>query len=167
MRIRIPWALTAVVLTLAGCSQSSPTASVQNNEKTDSQPIETVTLKKETAVGTPIVFFDIAGPDLAKQKLFYSENFAWDISADGHVSVPVVSPLPGFLRTDPSEAMLYFGVADVTAALAKVAASGGTIVAPRFEVPGVVILGMFKDPAGNRMGLVEMDGDRAKIPKAK
>ena len=29
---------------------------------------------------------------------------------------------------------------------------------------GVVILGLFHDPAGNRMGLIEMDGDRAKVP---
>ena len=49
-------------------------------------------------------------------------------------------------------------------AQAAVVAHGGQIVAPRFEVPGVVILGLFTDPAGNRMGLVEMDGDRAKIP---
>jgi hypothetical protein len=32
-------------------------------------------------------------------------------------------------------------------------------------VPGVVILGLFNDPAGNRMGLVEMGADgKAKIP---
>jgi hypothetical protein len=41
---------------------------------------------------------------------------------------------------------------------------GGTIEAGRFAVPGVVVLGLFRDPAGNAMGLVEMDGDRAKIP---
>ena len=41
---------------------------------------------------------------------------------------------------------------------------GGSIDATRFEVPGVVVLGLFKDPAGNEMGLVEMDGDKHKIP---
>ena len=34
----------------------------------------------------------------------------------------------------------------------------------RFEVPGVVVLGLFKDPAGNPLGLVEMDGDVPKVP---
>jgi hypothetical protein len=28
----------------------------------------------------------------------------------------------------------------------------------------VVVLGLFRDPAGNAMGLVEMDGDRVRIP---
>ena len=36
--------------------------------------------------------------------------------------------------------------------------------APRFEVPGVVILGLFRDPAGNPMGLVEMDGEQHRLP---
>ena len=40
----------------------------------------------------------------------------------------------------------------------------GTIQEPRFEVPGVVILGLFCDPADNPMDLVEMDGDEVKIP---
>ena len=35
---------------------------------------------------------------------------------------------------------------------------------PRFEVPGDVILGLFKDPAGNRVGLVEMENGKAKMP---
>jgi hypothetical protein len=36
--------------------------------------------------------------------------------------------------------------------------------APRFEVPGVVVLGLFRDPAGNPMTLVEMHDGRPKIP---
>ena len=53
---------------------------------------------------------------------------------------------------------------DVTETLAKVIAAGGAINAPRFEVKGVVVLGLFSDPAGNRLGLVEMDGDQPKNP---
>jgi len=34
----------------------------------------------------------------------------------------------------------------------------------RFEVSGVVVLGLFRDPAGNPMGLVEMDGDSHVVP---
>jgi predicted enzyme related to lactoylglutathione lyase len=55
-------------------------------------------------------------------------------------------------------------VPDVSATLDKVKAAGGSIDAPRFEVPGVVVLGLFKDPAGNAMGLVEMIGDGPRIP---
>jgi predicted enzyme related to lactoylglutathione lyase len=60
--------------------------------------------------------------------------------------------------------VIYFGVPDVTETLAKVIAAGGAINAPRFEVKGVVVLGLFSDPAGNRLGLVEMDGDQPKNP---
>ncbi len=76
----------------------------------------------------------------------------------------IVSPLPGLLRTDPAEKMIYLGVEDVAAALEAVAANGGAVVAPRFEVPGVVILGLFTDPAGNRLGLVEIKDGRAVVP---
>lgn len=113
----------------------------------------------------PIVFFDIAGPDPDSQRAFYSGAFGWEAQPTGHVAVPVTaSPLPGVLRTDPADKMIYLGVPDVSASLRAIEALGGETVAPRFEVPGVVVLGLFTDPAGNRMGLVEMDGAKPKIP---
>jgi predicted enzyme related to lactoylglutathione lyase len=113
----------------------------------------------------PIVFFDIAGPQSANLASFYAKLFGWKVAADGNVSIPVVPPLGGALRAgDATEKRIYIGVDDVAAKLAEVAASGGTIDAPRFEVPGVVVLGLFKDPAGNPMGLVEMQNGKAKVP---
>ena len=120
----------------------------------------------EASMAAPIVFFDIAGPDSAAQAAFYSGVFGWDVGPGGAVEVETRAPLQGTLRTeDISDSLLYFGVRDVTAALAQVAAHGGSVDAPRFEVPGVVVLGLFRDPAGNRMGLVEIDeGGRAIVP---
>jgi hypothetical protein len=115
-------------------------------------------------VGAPIVYFDIAGPDAASQKDFYANVFGWEVGGGGEIRVQVTQPLEGLIRTDPSEKMLYLGVPDVAAALEAVVANGGAIVAPRFEVPGVVILGLFTDPAGNRMGLVEFKDGRAVVP---
>ena len=113
----------------------------------------------------PIVFFDIAGPNLPGQRQFFADVFGWESAPTGHVSVPIQSPsLNGFLRTDPASCMIYFGVPDVTETLAKVVAAGGAINVPRFEVKGVVVLGLFSDPAGNHLGLVEMNGDQPKIP---
>lgn len=116
------------------------------------------------AAPAPIVFFDIAGPDLKTQSAFYEAVFDWKAGATGAVSVPVVSPLPGNLRQDPADRGIYIGVDDVTATLAKITAHGGKVIAPRFEVKGVVVLGLFADPAGNHLGLVEMAGGKAKIP---
>ncbi len=112
----------------------------------------------------PIVFFDIAGPDMAAQAAFYRTVFDWDVAADGRFSAPTVAPLAGTLRADPAEKVLYIGVDDVAAALAEVVAKGGQVVAPRFEIKGVVVLGLFTDPAGNRLGLMEMSGGAVKIP---
>lgn len=116
----------------------------------------------------PIVFFDIAGPDAAKLKDFYANVFGWEIGAMGNVTATTSGPSPstlnGTFRQDPAGSLLYFGVPDINTTVETIKANGGTIDAPRFAVPGVVILALFRDPAGNRMGLVEMDGDKAKVP---
>ena len=114
----------------------------------------------------PIVFFDIAGPADAKLAAFYKDVFGWQSGPMGNVSVPVGgTPLNGTFRVDPTEKVIYIGVTDITATLAQVVAHGGKIHAPRFEVKGVVVLGLFFDPAGNRMGLVELGPDgKAKVP---
>jgi uncharacterized protein len=143
---------TALVLTLA--SSAAPA----------------VAAPKEVSMPAPIVFFDIAAPDLASQAAFYKAVFSWEVDAGGGFSVPVASPLPGNLRVEAAtqgpvtERVIYIGVPDITAALAQITAHGGSVVFPRLAVPGVVILALFKDPAGNRMGLVELDGDKPKIP---
>ena len=112
----------------------------------------------------PIVFFDIAGPDDESLKRFYSSVFEWEIDHAGQLSVPAATPIKGGIRKDPNEKRIYLGVPDVKAFLSLIEKSGGTVDVPRFEVPGVVILGLFQDPAGNPMGLVEMDGDSPRIP---
>ena len=113
----------------------------------------------------PIVFFDIAGPDAGVLRQFYASTFAWDVAADGRFAVSIPQSLDATIREDPAEKRLYIGVPDVAAKLQEVEANGGTVDMPRFEVPGVVILGLFRDPAGNPMGLVETDGDRVKVPQ--
>ena len=112
----------------------------------------------------PIVFIDIAGPDDAALKTFYSSVFDWQTDQAGKFSVSVDSPIHGAFRKDPAEHRLYMGVADISASLSLVELFGGKVEAPRFEVPGVVVLGLFEDPAGNKMGLVELDGDKPRIP---
>ena len=116
------------------------------------------------AAPAPIVFFDIAGPDLARQAAFYRTVFDWDVAPDGRFTAPSVAPLPGTLRADPADKVIYLGVDDVSATLARIVANGGKVVTPRFEVKGVVVLGLFTDPAGNRLGLVEMAGGKPKVP---
>ena len=98
----------------------------------------------------PIVFFDIAGPDASKLRDFYAGNFGWEIGGDNLIKTP---QLPGTLRQDPPEKVLYIQVPDLDAAMAKIAETGGKIVSPKIPIPtGQFVL--FTDPAGNRMGIV-------------
>ncbi len=117
------------------------------------------------ALSAPIVFFDIAGPDLAGQKAFYDAVLGIKTDAMGQFQAPAIGPsIPALLRTDPRETVVYFGVADINATMEKVVGGGGKVDAPRFVVPGVVILGLFLDPAGNRVGLVEMKDGKPVVP---
>jgi predicted enzyme related to lactoylglutathione lyase len=117
------------------------------------------------AAGPPVVFFSIFGPNGSELQRFYADVFEWKSSATGDVVVPVTSPLMGNIGQGMPETLIYIGVADVTATLQKITARGGTIRYPRTEVRGRVVLGMFKDPAGNSIGLVEMENGQAKVPK--
>ena len=110
-------------------------------------------VRADAAPAAPIVFFDVAGPDAGVLKRFYTANFGWSIDGVNGVTTP---GLKGTLRQDPPETLLYLGVSDIGATLKSVAASGGTVVLPRTVVPNVVTFAIFKDPAGNRVGLVEV-----------
>lgn len=111
----------------------------------------------------PVVFMDFASPDVDALRSFYADVFGWTTDAP-QFEIGVTTPLLAAIRQDPAEKRLYLGVPDVTRTLADVEAHGGSIDQPRFEVPGVVVLGLFRDPAGNPMGLVEMDGPAPKAP---
>ena len=113
----------------------------------------------------PVVFFSIFGPDGSELQRFYADVFEWKAAASGDVTVSVTSPLMGTIAQGTPETLIYIGVADVAATLQKVVARGATIRYPRTEVRGRVVLGMFKDPAGNSVGLVEMENCKAKVPR--
>ena len=116
-------------------------------------------------MSAPILFFDIAGPDDDALRAFYDQVFGWNFSEQSQVSVDIYSPLGVAIRKDPAEKRIYIGVEDINACLDAVLKHGGTVDAPRFEVPGVVILGLFRDTAGNEMGLVEIEAGEIKVPR--
>ena len=115
-------------------------------------------------MSAPILFFDIAGTDADKLGDFYERLFGWSPDEGGQFAVNVTAPLRAAIRADPAEKRIYIGVDDVDAKLAEVEEHGGSVDTPRFEVPGVVVLGLFKDPAGNSMGLVEIRNGEPKVP---
>ena len=116
--------------------------------------------------GAPVVFFSIFGPEGEQLQRFYAGLFEWTIAPGGDVMTAVSSPLPANISRGEAETIVYVGVDDIAATLAKVKERGGTIRYPRFEVPGRVVLAVFKDPAGNSVGLVELENGKAKVPPA-
>lgn len=114
--------------------------------------------------GAPVVYFSLFGPDGSALQSFYRAVFDWQIADNGDVATTVTPPLTGTIAQGAAEVIVYVGVADITATLEKVVANGGSVRFPRFEVPGRVVLGVFNDPAGNSVGLVELENGKAKVP---
>jgi len=106
-------------------------------------------------MGAPIVYFEIAGPDSAQLKTFYSSVFGWSVDSSSTISTESAGGIRGGIRQDPPEKILYLGVPDIVEALKQIEAAGGKTVLPRTVVPGVVTFALFTDPAGNRIGLAE------------
>ena len=88
------------------------------------------------ASGAPVVFFSIFGPEGEKLQQFYAGLFEWKIAPGGDVATVVSSPLPATIGKGMAETIVYVGVDDITATLAKVKERGGTIRFPRFESAG-------------------------------
>ncbi len=100
-----------------------------------------------------VVFFDVAGPDRAKLRAFYTGALGWAVDPNGGIKTPAMD---GVIRQDPPETLIYVAVTDINQTLARITAAGGQVVLGRTVVPNVVVFALFKDPAGNRMGLVEI-----------
>lgn len=111
-----------------------------------------------------IVHWELMGPDGSALNNFYNELFGWKgeevpgfggytmISADDS---GVAGAIGAGNENMPSYQTMYIEVESIDEHLAKVEANGGTIVVPRSTIPGMVTFGMFHDPAGNLVGLVE------------
>jgi predicted enzyme related to lactoylglutathione lyase len=54
-------------------------------------------------MGTPIVYFEIAGPEGEKLREFYSSVFGWTIDEVDRIDASSTGGLRGGIRQDPSE----------------------------------------------------------------
>ncbi|MGH2584684.1 MAG: VOC family protein [Dehalococcoidia bacterium] len=109
-----------------------------------------------------VVHFEIIGKDGAKLQGFYRDLFGWRIDANNPMNYGLVDNNdagigggigPG--EGDESLVTFYIGVDDLQAALDKAEQLGGKTVMPITEIPGMVIMAQFADPAGNVIGLVK------------
>ena len=118
----------------------------------------------------PIVHVEIPAGDPQALGDFYKNVFGWNLTLDERFDYLQFDgdggPGGAFTRnTDPMEQgqwagvdanspLLYLGTDDLDGDLAKVEAAGCTILVPKMEVPGTVVMAIFRDPSGNHIGLV-------------
>lgn len=113
-----------------------------------------------------IVHWELMGPDGDALKGFYEGLFGWETEAvpgfDGYNLVAAeqagIGGAVGKGSEDmPSYLTLYVQVDVVDEHLAKAEAAGAATVVSKTVVPGMVTFGLFSDPAGNVVGVVEAE----------
>ena len=109
----------------------------------------------------PIVHIEFAAPDQKAAGKFYSGLFGWKIEAfpefnyytfDTGAGVggginPVSESYP------VGTIVFYVGTDDIEATLKKAESLGAKTLMEKMEVTGMGWMGMFRDPAGNMIGL--------------
>lgn len=114
----------------------------------------------------PVVHFEImSGPGEQGQALqqFYRDAFQWDVAVSPEFGdYGLVAPQDGKGiggGIGPSDlgpyASVMIEVADPAEALKAVQQHGGRVLVDVTEMPGVVTFAMFRDPAGNTVGIVK------------
>jgi predicted enzyme related to lactoylglutathione lyase len=111
----------------------------------------------------PVMWFEVLGQNGDRLHQFYGGLFGWKIAADNPIKYGMVDTgetrgIPGgvgqaYPGTRPW-VTFYVETPDVAASLAKAEGLGGRVVMPKTEMPDVT-LGVFEDPEGHVIGLVE------------
>lgn len=125
-------------------------------------------------MGRPVVHFEIEGRDQPKLSGFYTDMFGWSVDeADyGLVqgaglggAVCTVPETPSTTWRGPTRAdgytghvMIYVGVTDVEAALARAEELGGVRMQGPDTVADGTVMGKFRDPDGHLIGVVRAGG---------
>ena len=111
----------------------------------------------------PVLWFEVLGQNGSQLRKFYGDLFGWTFDVlpgpdYGLVNTGDSRGIPGGVgATSPGGRQwvtFYTETPGVTASLDQVVALGGKVIMPRTEVPGATI-GVFEDPEGHLMGLVE------------
>ena len=123
-------------------------------------------------MGQPVVHFEILGKDADKTQSYYSELFGWKVEPlpfenptqygtvqrDGNTSADGAG-IGGGIGQAPDgydgHVTFYVEVPDVEAALAKAESLGGSRMMGPDQVPGGPVIGLFRDPDGNTVGVVK------------
>jgi uncharacterized protein len=121
-------------------------------------------------MGQPVVHFEVIGKDAQKLQGFYADLFGWEIDADNPMNYGIVqrdqNTTPDGVgigggvgpAQEGSDGWVTFYVAtdDVEGSLKKAEELGGTRLMGPMQVPEGPEIGLFNDPEGHLVGVVNM-----------
>ncbi|SRR6266511_3612361 len=111
--------------------------------------------------GPGVVHWEVQARDPAGQRQFFADLFGWDVDANNPQEYGMVQPgaagtIGGGIGAtlDSPRTTFYIQVEDIASTLAKAETMGAQTVMPRTDI-GMIVMGQFRDPEGNLIGLVE------------
>jgi predicted enzyme related to lactoylglutathione lyase len=109
-----------------------------------------------TSTSGKIVWFEVPAGDTERARSFYGQLFGWQFQQFGDQDYHTTSEAGGAIFGAPGQTgpVVYFGVDDVEAAIARVEELGGTS-GEKQEIPGVGYYAQCKDTEGNQIGLYQ------------
>jgi hypothetical protein len=120
-------------------------------------------------MGQPVVHFEITGQDGPKLHSYYAELFGWEIDANNPMNYGIVQR-EGNVNADgigigggiaqgpqgyPGHVTVYVEVPNVEESLAKAESLGGTRMMGPEEVQERLVIGLFTDPEGHVIGVIQ------------
>lgn len=117
-----------------------------------------------------VVHFEVYADDLERAEKFYADTFGWTVDkweGEGgfvyHMVDTGAEPAQGInggmlQRPDPAAATtIILDVPSVDEYTARITQAGGSLLVPRFAVPGVGYAAYFRDTEGNPFGIFQDD----------
>jgi len=126
----------------------------------------------------PVMHFEIMGHDVPKLRSFYAGVFGWNVGSPipGYeIRYSLVDPVPGLQRgitggigEAPTgydgHVTFYVVVDDIESAFAKIQEHGGSRMMGPNKVPNGPVIGLFRDPEGHTIGVVDPGDDKRGAP---
>ena len=119
-------------------------------------------------MANPITHVEILAKSGKKVRQFYAKAFGWKMQHMKGMDYAMVGGrgagsgvgLGATARGEKKSVVAYIDVKDMTKAVAKVKKAGGRIVQKPETIPGMVTYAIFKDTAGNVLGLAKSERKR-------
>lgn len=108
-------------------------------------------LVSSDAAGAVQFYAEVFGVGTMEQDMGQPEPYRMLVIGENPVAGAMPPPMEGM----PNAWTVYFAVDDIESSMATVAELGGTVVLPRFDVPGVGKMAGISDPTGGMCMIME------------